>query len=422
MKHYILCCISPFFAFAACFGFLSVALAQEAEKERPPQRDFGSVRVITLQDAASEFPASLFPTASKKQLEKYMPDGKAPSTVSTFLLRVPGMKMNGNIVREKNILFDTGNGNDRSELLERLKHLEIPLEEIDEIYLTHMHGDHIGGLLKDGKRTFPNAKVFSSKPEYDYWCPDGGDAKNPKLDAVKKAYGKDFSGLLKFDQKIEQRISFASDRYLKGKITVIEAVGHTPGHVCFLIESEGQKLMVVGDLLHAAAIQFPVPDLCPRYDMDTEKAVASRKRILEMAAKEQIPIAGMHFPAPGVGYVKKGTEGGYVFRPIKETLSLILMKDRESGKDSCRFYDAQKEEWTAFEGDDALKYLETQLKTGRYSLVTVSGVAKAVEDDVSRDFFKKLVVMLERYEIVYSVHDAQNLFPGSPNMIFPPKK
>lgn len=294
-------------------GFGSV-FAQVGEKESFPAWNFGYMRITALQDAAGEFPAALFPEASKEQLEKYMPEGKAPNTVSTFLLQVPGAKPDG-----KNILFDTGNGNDRSELFTRLEKLNIPLESIDEIYLTHMHGDHIGGLLKDGKRTFPKAKVYSVDAEYDYWCPEGGEAKNKKLDAIKKAYGNDFTGKLKFGQSLDVILGETPEsRRTFGTITLVEAVGHTPGHVCFLIESREQKFMIIGDLLHAAAIQLPVPELCPRYDMNPKEAVASRKRILDLVAKEQIPIGAMHLPAPSLGYIKVDGEGGYVFLPLKD--------------------------------------------------------------------------------------------------------
>lgn len=297
------------------------AFAQSVAEDRLPRWDFGFVRVITLQDSAGEFPAALFPKASREQIEKYMPGGKAPSSVSTYLLRIPEKTEDGNTGRFRNILFDTGNGNDRSELFSRLQRDKIPTEEIDEIYLTHMHGDHIGGLLQDGKRVFSKAKVYSVKEEYDYWCPDQGEARNATLPAIKKAYGKDFTGRLRFGETITVETDSQSEQDIPCRITVLDAVGHTPGHACFLLESADRKLMIIGDLLHAAALQFPVPELCPKYDQDPEKAVASRKRILDQAAREQIPVAGMHLPAPGFGYVRINPEGGYVFQPGNQHFS-----------------------------------------------------------------------------------------------------
>ena len=131
------------------------------------------------------------------------------------------------------------------------------------------------------------------------------------FERVKKAYGDDFRGGLTFGRAIHFKQNLVS-------VTPLNATGHTPGHTVFLIESEGQKLMVVGDLLHAAALQFPVPEACARFDMDPPEAVKARRRILDMAAEENIPIAGMHFPAPGIGFVKKNAAGGYDFLPIKD--------------------------------------------------------------------------------------------------------
>ena len=95
----------------------------------------------------------------------------------------------------------------------------------------------------------------------------------------------------------------------------IEATGHTPGHSVFLVESEGKSLLILGDLIHAAVLQFPLPDECASYDMDASAAVKTRKLILAMAAAKDIPVAGMHIPFPGMGRVK--VEGkGFGFTPL----------------------------------------------------------------------------------------------------------
>ncbi len=105
------------------------------------------------------------------------------------------------------------------------------------------------------------------------------------------------------------------DEILPG-FTAVEAVGHTPGHTAFSLKSGGQEILFVGDIVHAAALQFPEPDECAAYDRDKEQAVASRKRLLTLAAENNLPVAGAHIPFPGVGFVKTDGKRGFTFSPV----------------------------------------------------------------------------------------------------------
>jgi glyoxylase-like metal-dependent hydrolase (beta-lactamase superfamily II) len=172
-----------------------------------------------------------------------------------------------------------------------------------------MHGDHIGGLLKDGARRFPNARVLCAVPEYEWWLARSYTppaAEQPLR--ILAAYGTDLA-TFQFDDVVFENSEV--------KVKALDASGHTPGHTVFLIEpkdSQGERLLILGDLLHAAALQFPAPEACARFDMDQPKAIAARKRILDFAAQENIPVAGMHFPPPHIGTVEKNDQGGYIFR------------------------------------------------------------------------------------------------------------
>jgi len=258
-------------------------------------------------------PAGLFADADPEAVKKYMPEGSAPASVSSFVL----------FTGEDMILFDTGNGGEL--WLTKLTELGVKPESVKLILLTHMHGDHIGGLLQSysrplpnglqytgHERRFPNAKLLCAKQEYEHGFPQKvvvPTADGRRNNMIKEAYGQDFT-TFNFDDVV----------YENSVITVkaLDAVGHTPGHTAFLIEPKDEKkekVLIIGDLLHAAALQFPVPEACASFDMDKEKAVASRKRLLDFAAQEKIPVAGMHFPAPHIGTVKKNEQGGYVWEP-----------------------------------------------------------------------------------------------------------
>jgi glyoxylase-like metal-dependent hydrolase (beta-lactamase superfamily II) len=241
--------------------------------------------------------------ASPEQRRKYFTDGKSPSSINVFLLEIKGAE-------RRLYLMDAGFGQlgpGKSDLPEQLRALGAAPGDIDGVLLTHMHTDHIGGLLKDGKRAFPRAAIVVSAPEINYWTALAGkEPGNPNAALVKKvlsAYGADIKTPFVFGEEV-----------LPG-VQALDASGHTPGHTVFNLEADGGRLLIIGDLLHAAALQFPLPDECPRYDMDTQAAVKARKRILDLAAERNIPTAGMHIPFPGTGSVNKDG-AGYAFAPL----------------------------------------------------------------------------------------------------------
>lgn len=284
-------------------GAMLPAFGRQPETEPLPQWRFGFATVYAIQDAPSDFTADVFPDA-KAIFEQCTTDGKAPGSISTFLIECP-------VAGEKPvfILVDTGLGaraGRASGLSANLKNVGyadgITPEDISFVLLTHLHGDHIGGLLNGENRSFSNAKVLCGKAEYDYWI--GQD--NAQVKKIKSVYGDDFRGEFGFDELLQ--LGTASE-FLTVK--TIDARGHTPGHTAFLLESDGGKLLIVGDLVHAAAVQFPHPDVCARYDMDAKQAIASRKRLLDTAAEQNIPIAGMHLPETGFALIKKNDEDGY---------------------------------------------------------------------------------------------------------------
>jgi hypothetical protein len=97
-------------------------------------------------------------------------------------------------------------------------------------------------------------------------------------------------------------------------LTAMDSRGHTPGHTAFLLESNGEKLLCVGDLLHSAALQFPRPDINGRFDMIPVLAKVARREFLSKAAWEDMPIAGVHLPFPGISTIKVDGVEGFSFQ------------------------------------------------------------------------------------------------------------
>ena len=233
--------------------------------------------VTWIQDNESEKlnPISLFGDVSYSLVESLnMPEG-IPASVSTFLLQVDG----------KNILFDAGLGAFGGKMLSRLAALGINADNIDIVYLTHFHVDHIAGLVeKDAAgidtKAFKNASIYAGKVEYDAWMEH-----IPKNDLQKMV----------MELYRDSLHLFAFGDSLPHGVLAIDAIGHTPGHTAFQVSN----LLIIGDLMHGYALQKDHPEINSNYDMDKEKSIESRKRIMQYAKDNKLLMAGMHLPPPG---------------------------------------------------------------------------------------------------------------------------
>lgn len=176
-------------------------------------------------------------------------------------------------------------------------------EQIDTVVITHMHGDHIGGLADAGVATFPNATYVTGQAEYDHWA----GAENPGFEG-------------KVRPLADQMRFLAPGQDVASGVTSVAAQGHTPGHMGYHIESDGARLMLFADLANHPVWSLERPDWEMRFDMDPEAAAASRRRVLDMIATDRIPAAGYHMPFPALGFVDRRGDG---FRWVPESGQLM---------------------------------------------------------------------------------------------------
>ena len=167
-----------------------------------------------------------------------------------------------------------------TQLLPALTKAGYTAADIDYVMITHMHGDHIGGMTRDGKAVFENATLYIPKAEYDGWIAMG-EERSAQMRAMIDAYGD------------RVKIFSASDT-LPCDVEAIAAVGHTPGHTAYRVGD----VVIAGDVMHGVALQLEHPEICARFDMDKANAVASRKMLIEKVRTEGLRMYGMHFPAP----------------------------------------------------------------------------------------------------------------------------
>lgn len=274
----------------------------------------GDFEITALNDGTNDLPAN-------KILQGTTP-AKVDQTLAAVYLKSPvESSYNAFLINtgSKLVLVDTGAGKLVSptlgNLLSNLKASGYQPEQIDEVYITHMHSDHIGGLLSAGKLAFPNAIVRADKDESDYWLSQGNmdraaDARRPTFKNAMAAFTPYVAaGKYKpFDQGAQ----------LQPGISAYESKGHTPGHSIYTVESKGQKVVMIGDLIHVAAVQFGEPTVTVSFDSDSAVALAERKKAFDAAAKEGYLLAGAHLPFPGIGHVRVNG-AGYDWIPVNFT-------------------------------------------------------------------------------------------------------
>jgi glyoxylase-like metal-dependent hydrolase (beta-lactamase superfamily II) len=200
-------------------------------------------------------------------------------------------------------MVDTGFGG----IFMGMDKLKIKPADVNAVFLTHMHGDHIGGMAKAGKALFPNAIIYVAEEEKKYWTETN--VNKNAVEALAPYEGR----ILTFKP---EELGDKMAEIVPG-LTAIASYGHTPGHTCFLLQSRREKLLIWGDLMHVQNIQFPRPDISVTYDTDPLQAAETRKKFLAWAASGKVPIAGMHLVFPAVGSVGADGKGGYKWSPVE---------------------------------------------------------------------------------------------------------
>ena len=205
---------------------------------------------------------------------------------------------------EEVVLFDTGLS--AESITAPLASAGVSPEDITVVVITHMHGDHIGGLTgEDGSPTFPNARYITGQVEYDAWA---------KMDN---------EGFMAKVEPLADKIQFIGDGdSVVSGITSMAAFGHTPGHMAYMIESGGKQLALMADLANHYVWSLGYPKWEVKFDMDKAKAAETRTRMFDMFTADKIPFVGYHMPFPGMGYAEARGEGGYRFVPVSYQMML----------------------------------------------------------------------------------------------------
>lgn len=219
----------------------------------------------------------------------------------------------------KLVLVDTGAGSlfgpTLGKLQANLKAAGYTPDQVDEIYITHMHPDHVGGLMQGDTIAFPNAVVRADQHEVDFWLSQANMDKAPQ--EIKGFFQGAMASINPYI-KAGKFKAFVGDTDLLPGVKATASYGHTAGHTLYTISSKGQNLVLWGDLIHVGAVQFAEPGVTIQFDSDSQAAAAQRKRAYDQAAKSGDLIGAAHLSFPGLGYVRRDNKG-YAFTPVNYT-------------------------------------------------------------------------------------------------------
>lgn len=259
----------------------------------------GDFEVTAISDGTVDLPMDKLlhqpPAVTTKELARSWLSAPLETSVTGYLVNTGG----------KLVLIDTGAGSlfgpTLGKLLANLKASGYQPEQVDEIYLTHLHPDHVGGLAANGQAAFPNAIVRADQRDTDFWLSQANLDQAP-------ADGKGF-----FQGAMTSLSPYSAARHLQPfnggaeltpGIRANAGYGHTPGHTTYLVESKGKKLLLIGDLIHVGAVQFDHPEVTIGFDSDAKTAAAARLKTFQAVAKDGTLVGASHLAFPGLGRLR----------------------------------------------------------------------------------------------------------------------
>jgi glyoxylase-like metal-dependent hydrolase (beta-lactamase superfamily II) len=271
----------------------------------------GEFEITVLSDGARAIPMppQFVRNVSNEEVLKaaeaaYMPKGTVFAPFNPILVNT-GAKL---------VLVDTGYGPIAPTvglLPQTLAAAGVDPKTIDIVLISHMHGDHILGLKQpDGALAFPNAEIKVPSVEWAFWTSDENEARAPA--GFHKA---SFGFFKKIFSDLKDKVTrFEWGREVAPGITAVDTSGHTPGHTAFAIQSGSSKLFFQGDVCNVPSLFLTNPDWQVMFDSDPDRAIATRRRVYDMASADKLLVSGYHFPFPGIGYIEKAG-AGYGFVP-----------------------------------------------------------------------------------------------------------
>lgn len=264
----------------------------------------GAFEVTALSDGTVAMPADKLlhaPAAKiKAGLSRNFQSSLVEMSVNSWLINT-GSRL---------VLIDAGAGNlygpTLGRLTQQIQAAGYQPEQIDDIFITHMHPDHVGGLMVNGTRAFANATVHADQREADFWLSTANAEAAP---AEMKGSFQGAIGSLNPYIAAGRFAPFKEQGEVVPGVRAWATLGHTAGHTSYVVESEGKRLVVIGDLIHVAAMQLDEPSITVGFDADVKAAAATRAKVFSRLAKDGTLVGAAHISFPGMGHLRAAGKG-----------------------------------------------------------------------------------------------------------------
>ena len=271
----------------------------------------GAFEVTALSDGTDDLPMD--------QLLTHTTPAKVQAALAAHFLKSPvETSVNAYLINTgtRLVLIDTGAGSffgpTVGKLARSLKAAGYRPDQVDDILITHMHPDHVGGLIDGRIAAFPKAVVHINKADTDFWLSATNLAQAP--DSAKPFFRDAVASVAPYI-KAGRLSTFEGNTELVPGIRAIPMAGRTAGHTGYLIQSGGQTMLMWGDVVHLAAMQFADPSVTIAYDADADEAATDRAAIFRDAAEKGYLVAGSHISFPGLGHVR-AKDGAFEWLPV----------------------------------------------------------------------------------------------------------
>jgi glyoxylase-like metal-dependent hydrolase (beta-lactamase superfamily II) len=302
--------------FFMCVSSLAQAEAPQVGTQVPGyyRMRLGKFEVTALFDGAIDLNTKLLKNTNAAELQrlisrKFVGNPDMQTAVNAYLINTG----------EHLVLVDVGAakvfGPTLGHIAANLKAAGYEPAQVDTIVITHLHGDHIGGLNDaNAQPIFTKATILVPQADNDFWLSqkiaDGAPAEAQPFFKIARDTAAAYLAA-------GQWKTFTIGDALVPGIHAVNADGHTPGHTAYAVQSEDKKLLIWGDLVHAHSVQISKPDVAIEFDIDQKKAIATRKNIMKAMADSKSLVAGMHLPFPGIGHVRAEGKDSYSWTPVE---------------------------------------------------------------------------------------------------------